>query len=82
MRHDRGAAPANRAICCKCGREVDFSPRTISPSPKFRPLLHNPMLDSNTVIKVENEIRAVHGLSLRTGADHGATVITVNGKAQ
>jgi hypothetical protein len=45
-------------------------------------LLHNPDLDSRTIIKIENEIRAVHGMNPRTGADHGQTVITVNGKAQ
>jgi RHS repeat-associated protein len=45
-------------------------------------LLHNPDLDSRTVIKIENEIRAVHGMNPRTGADHGQTVITVNGKVQ
>jgi len=45
-------------------------------------LLHNPALDSRTVIKIENEIRAVHGMSPRTGADHGNTTITVQGKVQ
>lgn len=42
----------------------------------------NADLDSRTVIKIENEIRAVHEMNPRTGTDHGATVITVNGKAQ
>ena len=37
---------------------------------------------SNAVIKVENEIHAVHGLGARTGADHGTAVITVSGEAQ
>jgi RHS repeat-associated protein len=45
-------------------------------------LLRNPALDSRTVIKIENEIRAVHGMSPRTGADHGQTTITVEGKVQ
>jgi RHS repeat-associated protein len=45
-------------------------------------LLHNPGLDSRTVIKIENEIRAAQGMNPRTGADHGETVITVNGKVQ
>jgi hypothetical protein len=39
-------------------------------------------LDSRTVIKIENEIRLFHNMNPRTGADHGATVITVEGKAQ
>jgi RHS repeat-associated protein len=42
-------------------------------------LLHNPDLDNRTVIKIENEMRAVQGMNPRTGADHGQTVITVNG---
>ncbi|MCZ2155102.1 MAG: hypothetical protein LC114_14590 [Bryobacterales bacterium] len=45
-------------------------------------LQNDPALDSLTVIKIENEIRAVHGMNPRTGADHGQTIITVNGKAQ
>lgn len=39
-------------------------------------------LDSRTVIKIENEIRQFHGMSPRTGADHGMPVITVQGKVQ
>ena len=45
-------------------------------------LRNNPVLDSKTAIKIENEIRQFHGMSPRTGADHGLTVITVQGKAQ
>jgi RHS repeat-associated protein len=45
-------------------------------------LRNNPALDSRTVIKIENEIRAVHGMNPRTGADHGETIITVHGKVQ
>ena len=35
-------------------------------------LLRDPGLDSRTVIKIENEIRAFHEMSPRTGADHEA----------
>jgi hypothetical protein len=42
----------------------------------------NADLDNRTIIKIENEIRAFHGMSPRTGADHGNTVITVHGKVQ
>jgi RHS repeat-associated protein len=45
-------------------------------------LLRDPILDSRTVIKIENEIRAFHGMNPRTGADHGQTVITVHGRVQ
>ncbi len=45
-------------------------------------LLRNSDLDNRTVIKIENEIRAFHGMNQRTGADHGETVITVMGKVQ
>ncbi|MCX6621568.1 MAG: RHS repeat-associated core domain-containing protein [Acidobacteria bacterium] len=45
-------------------------------------LLNNPTLDSRTIIKIENEIRAFHGMNPRTGADHGSPVITVNGKVE
>ena len=45
-------------------------------------LQRNPDLDSRTVIKIENEIRAVHEMNPRTGTDHGQPVITVNGKVQ
>jgi hypothetical protein len=43
-------------------------------------LHNNPTLDNRTVIKIENEIRQFHGMSPRTGADHGMPVITVQGK--
>ncbi len=42
----------------------------------------DPTLDNRTVIKIENEIRQFHGMSPRTGADHGMPVITVQGKVQ
>jgi hypothetical protein len=42
----------------------------------------NSDLDNRTIIKIENEIRAFHGMNPRTGADHGSTVITVHGKVQ
>ena len=45
-------------------------------------LLGDPALDSRTVIKIENEIRAFRNMNPRTGTDHGSTVITVDGKAK
>jgi RHS repeat-associated protein len=45
-------------------------------------LRKDPTLDNRTVIKIENEIRQFHGMSPRTGADHGMPVITVQGKVQ
>jgi RHS repeat-associated protein len=39
----------------------------------------NAILDSNTVIKIENELRNSQGMYPRTGSDHGQQVITVNG---
>jgi RHS repeat-associated protein len=42
-------------------------------------LLNDPILDSNTVIKIENELRNSQGMYPRTGSDHGPQVITVNG---
>jgi hypothetical protein len=45
-------------------------------------LQSNPILDSKRVISIENETRSAHGLPPRTGADHGQTVITVEGKAK
>jgi RHS repeat-associated protein len=39
----------------------------------------NPMLDSSTVIKIENELRESLGMYSRTGSDHGPQVITVDG---
>jgi RHS repeat-associated protein len=45
-------------------------------------LLGDPGLDSRTVIKIENEIRAYHRMNPRTGSDHGSQVITVDGKAK
>ena len=45
-------------------------------------LRKDPTLDNRTVIKIENEIRLFHGMSPRTGGDHGMPVITVQGKVQ
>ncbi len=42
----------------------------------------NPELDSRTVIKIENELRRSAGMYPRTGSDHGAPVITVNGSSK
>jgi hypothetical protein len=42
----------------------------------------NPGLDSRTVIKIENELRQSLGMYPRTGSDHGAPVITVNGSSK
>jgi RHS repeat-associated protein len=42
-------------------------------------LQSNPTLDSRTVIKIENEFRQSLGMYPRTGSDHGAQVITVDG---
>ena len=42
-------------------------------------LQNNPQLDSRTVIKIENEFRESQGMYPRTGSDHGAQVITVDG---
>ena len=42
-------------------------------------LQSNPQLDSRTVIKIENEFRQSLGMYPRTGSDHGAQVITVDG---
>jgi len=42
-------------------------------------LLKDFLLDSRTVIKIENEIRQFHHMNPRTGADHGPQVITVDG---
>jgi RHS repeat-associated protein len=39
----------------------------------------NPVLDSRTVIKIENELRQSLGMYPRTGSDHGDQVITVDG---
>jgi len=36
--------------------------------------------DNQTVIKIENEIRQFHGMSPRTGTDHGLPTIAVRGK--
>jgi RHS repeat-associated protein len=40
-------------------------------------LQNDPVRDSKTVIKIENEIRAFHNMNPRTGVGHGQTVITV-----
>jgi RHS repeat-associated protein len=42
-------------------------------------LQNNPLLDSHTVIKIENELRRSLGMYPRTGSDHGGQVITVDG---
>jgi hypothetical protein len=42
----------------------------------------NAIRDSRTVIKIENEARAFQGMNPRTGADHGSTTITVDGKTE
>lgn len=44
-------------------------------------LRKNPTLDSNTVIKIENDIRDFHQMPHRTGSGHGMPVITVQGGA-
>jgi len=83
-----------QVFCCNGravyqGREPDLVTmyhELIAETLKYRAghgyLRQNPVLDSKTVIKIENEIRRFHGMIPRTGADHGQTVITVQGKAQ
>jgi RHS repeat-associated protein len=45
-------------------------------------LVADPILNSNTVIKIENELRRSLGMYPRTGSDHGEPVITVRGVQQ
>ncbi len=71
------------------GRQPDFVTmwhELIGETLKYRAghqnLLRDSALDSRTVIKIENEIRAFHDMNPRTGEDHGQTVLTVHGKVE
>ena len=71
------------------GRAPDFTNayhELVGETMKYRAghgdLLGNPALDSETVIRIENEVRDFHLMPARTGTDHGAPVIPVYGNAQ
>jgi hypothetical protein len=64
------------------GETLKYRGSTVPGYPSPQQLRRDPSLDSRTVIKIENEIRTYHQMAPRTGADHGYTVITVQGKVQ
>jgi len=64
------------------GETAKYRAGSLPGYPSPQQLRRDPSLDSRTVIKIENEIRAYHEMAPRTGADHGQTVITVQGKVQ
>lgn len=91
----QGNLPGGTQVCCDQsgkpyqGVQPDFISmwhELIGETLKFRAgdtyLQNNPALDNKRVIAIENETRQVHGLPPRTGADHGQTIITVDGKVQ
>jgi RHS repeat-associated protein len=48
----------------------------------FQNLRKDPVLDSKTIIEIENECRAFHGMDPRTGSGHGNITIVITSKGQ